>query len=305
MVNKVELVNKMLPLIDEVYKTSAKSAILEAPKEFVRESANAKSVEIAKLALVGLGNYDKQTGFPAGDISLTWETHEFTNDRGRRFQLDRMDDIEAMSLVAARLVGNFMREHVIPEVDAYRFAKIASYTGVTSVAANLTDSTVKKAVSTAITTLEEREIDTNSLVIFTTPTTAEILSENIARSVPNGEKSYDNRVYAFNGVPIVKVPQTRLYTSITLDPGTASNKGGYAKTEASGSGENAVAAGKDINFIVMDKAAAFNVTKLNIGKVFTPDENQKLDAWQFDFRLYHDTFVLDNKAKGIYVHTKA
>ena len=55
----------------------------------------------------------------------------------------------------------------------------------------------------------------------------------------------------------------------------------------------------------MDKNACYNVTKLNVAKIFSPDENQNKDAWQFDFRLYHDTFVLDNKVKGIYAHTAA
>ena len=36
-----------------------------------------------------------------------------------------------------------------------------------------------------------------------------------------------------------------------------------------------------------------------------PDENQKKDAHQFDFRLYGDSHVLDNKKAGIYVHKKA
>ena len=45
-------------------------------------------------------------------------------------------------------------------------------------------------------------------------------------------------------------------------------------------------------------------TKSNVAKLFTPDENQNKDAWQFDYRLYHDSFVLDNKVQGIYVHTK-
>ena len=43
----------------------------------------------------------------------------------------------------------------------------------------------------------------------------------------------------------------------------------------------------------------------NYIKIFSPDENQKLDAWLFQFRLYHDAFVYENKVKGIYLSSRA
>lgn len=305
MTNSIALVEKMLPLIDEVYKSAAKSTILEAPAEFVRQTEDANTVKIAKLNLVGLGDYNKETGFPNGDVTLSWETHQFTNDRGRRFSVDRMDNVESFGLVASRMVGEYLRTHVIPEVDAYRFSKIASATGVVDVSGTLDGSSVKKAVDTAIVNLQEKEIDTERLVLFMTPTVAQLLSDNITRSTSNGERSIENRIETYNGIQIVRVPQTRFYKGITLNPGTTSSAGGYAKTVASGSGENAIPAGTDINFILMNRNAAYNVYKLNVAKIITPDENQGKDAWQFDFRMYHDTFVLENKAQGIYVHHKA
>lgn len=296
MPNNITLVEKMLPLVDEVYKAAAKSTILEAPAEFVRETADANTVKIAKLDMVGLGNYDKGTGFPAGDVTLEWETHQFTNDRGRRFSVDRMDDVESFGLVSARMVGEYLRRYVIPEIDAYRFSKIASASGVVDVEGTLDKTTVKKAVDDAIVNLQEKEIDTESLVLFMTPTVAQLLSDNIARSTSNGDRAIENRIEMYNGIQIVRVPQTRLYKGITLDPGSSSAAGGYSKTSSTGA---------DINFILMDRGAAYNVTKLNVAKFITPDQNQNKDAYQFDFRLYHDTFVLENKAEGIYVHHKA
>ena len=296
MAQTINLVTKMLPMLDEVYKAEAKSAGLEAPAEFIRETADANTVKIAKMALVGLGNYSKSTGYPNGDITLEWETHQFTNDRGRRFSIDRMDDQESFGLVAARMVGMFMREEVIPEVDAYRFSKIASASGVTLKQETLTASTAKAAVDTAIVTLEENEVDDSRLILYMTPTVAQLLSDNITRTTINGDKNVNNVIETYNGIQIIRVPQTRFYKGITLDAGSSSNAGGYSKTTTTGA---------DINFILMDRNAVLNVTKLNVGKLFTPDQNQSKDAWQFDFRLYHDTFVLENKKKGIYVNHKA
>jgi hypothetical protein len=297
MVNYIALTTKFLPLIDEVYKNEAKTSILEAPAEFVQETADANVVKIAKLAMVGLGNYSKANGYPDGDITLSWETHTFANDRGRRFALDRMDNVESLGLVAGRMVGEYLRSYVIPEVDAYRFNKIASATGVLAPAtgATLTSSTAKPALDAAIVALQENEVDDNRMVIFMTPTVAQLLSDNITRTTLNGEGNINNVIESYNGIQIVRVPQTRFYKGITLDAGATSSAGGYSKTASTG---------VDINFIVMDRNACYNVTKSNVAKLFTPDENQNKDAWQFDYRLYHDSFVLDNKVSGIYVHTK-
>lgn len=300
MTQQIDLVTKMLPLIDEVYKKEAKSAILEAPSELVQQTADPNVFKIAKLALMGLGDYSKTTGFPEGDVSLTWETHQFTNDRGRRFSLDRMDNVESFGLVAARMVGEFLRQYVVPEIDAYRFAKIASKAGNIATAATLTSSTAKSALDTAITTLQEKEVDDSRLIIFTTPTVAQLMSDNITRTTLNGENAINNVIESYNGIQIVKVPQTRFYTKITLADGQpssgANTAGGYSKT---------VTTGADINFIVMDKSASVNITKSVVAKMFTPDENQNKDAWQFDYRLYHESFVFDNKKAGIYLNAKA
>lgn len=296
MANTIGLVTKMLPLIDEIYKTEAKSAVLEVPSELVQETQDANTFKIAKMSMVGLGNYSKTTGFPAGDVTLEWETHTFANDRGRRFSVDRMDDIESFGLVAGRMVGQYIREYVIPEVDAYRFAKIATKAGNKATAATLSATTAKGALDTAIVTLQEKEVDDSRLIIFMTPTVAQYLSDNITRTTLNAEGAINNVIESYNGIQIVRVPQTRFYTGVTLDAGATSSAGGYTKTTTTGA---------DINFIVMDRAASVNITKSTVAKLFTPDENQDKDAWQFDYRMYHDSFVFDNKADGIYLHAKA
>ena len=62
MANDIQLVTKYLPLLGEVYKQSAKTAILEAPENMVRATEEANVFKIAKLSFDGLGDYDKTTG---------------------------------------------------------------------------------------------------------------------------------------------------------------------------------------------------------------------------------------------------
>lgn len=294
-VNKIELVNTMTAIVDEIYRTEAVTNILEAPSELVKYSGG-KSFQIADMALSGLGDYSREDGYPEGGVSLEWKTYQFETDRGTRFQVDRMDNEESFGIIASRLNGDFTRDYLVPEVDAYRFAKIASNaTTENTKTGALTKDDGMDAVDEALVTLQDSKVPTSRLLLFVTPRVKQSLEKGITRTVSNGEGSINNLIETYNQVPIIVVPQDRFYSGITLLPGTGEADFGYQKSEDA----------SDINFILMDRAASVNITKLNMLKLFTPDENQKKDAWQWDYRLYHESFVFNNKKPGIYVHKKA
>ena len=306
MANSIALVTKYLPLLDEVYKVNAKSSILEASSAFVQQTADAKTIKINKLSMDGLGDYSRQNGYPVGSITSEWETHEFTNDRGRRFNLDKMDNLENLGMVFLNMAGEFMRTKVIPEKDAYTFAKIAGKSGIEGTTGTLTSSTTKAAIETAIVTLAENEVDEESLVLFITPTVKGTLEAQVTRSFPVGETAYGQKIEYFNGIPMITVPQNRFYNGIDLLDGTSTGEtaGGYKKHTAV-SGASGDANATDVNFILMDKNAAVSVAKNNVAQIFAPEVNQFYDGWTFNYRFYYDVFVLDNKKKGIYCHRKA
>ena len=291
--NNIELVNAQTAIVDEIYQSEAVTKVLEAPSELVRY-AGGKSFQIANMALTGLGDYSRVNGYPEGGVTLEWKTYEFTNDRGTRFSVDRMDNEESFGIVASRLNGDFTRDYLVPEVDAYRFAKIANKAGKT-VAANLDKETAIDAIDVAMVTLTDNKVPLSRAILFVTPRTALAINKNITRSTANGEGAINNIVNSYNNVPVIVVPQDRFYTGIELLPGTGEDQFGYEKA----------ADAKEINFILMDKSASVNIGKLSMLKYFSPDVNQKKDAHQWDYRLYHESFVFDNKKAGIYVHTKA
>lgn len=291
--NDIELVNAQTAIVDEIYRTEAVTNILEAPSELVRYSGG-KSFQIADMALTGLGDYDRENGYPKGGASLKWKTYEFTNDRGTRFQVDRMDNEESFGLVASRLNGDFTRDYLVPEVDAYRFAKIANKAGKT-VTGELTKDNAIDAIDEAMVTLTDNKVPLSRALLFVTPRVGLAINKNVVRSTANGEGAINNIVNTYNNVPIIVVPQDRFYTGIELLPGTGEDQFGYEKAVD----------GADINFILMDRAASVNIGKLNMLKYFSPDVNQAKDAHQWDYRLYHESFVFDNKKAGIYVHAKA
>lgn len=296
MANDIKLVTKYLPLLDEVYKQNAKTSMLEAPASMVRETEEANVFKIAKLDFDGLGDYDKNAGFPDGAINLDWETHTFANDRGRKFNLDKVDNLESLGLTLLNMSGEFMRTKVIPEKDAYTVAKIAGKTGITNVTGTLTNTTTKGAIDTAVANLGEAEVDEANMILMMTPTVKGLLEEEIKRTLDSGVNEYGQKINYYNNIPIISIPQTRFYDKIDLHDGKSSGQtqGGFAKNTQ----------GKDINFILMDRNAAFTVMKNKVTKIITPELNQQTDGWMFHFRFYYETFVYDNKVKSIYVHKK-
>jgi len=302
MANSIELVTKYLPLLDEVYKVNAKSAILEAPSALVQQTADAKVIKINKLTMDGLGDYSRADGYPKGSIISSWETHEFSNDRGRKFNLDKMDNLENLGMVFLNMAGEFMRTKVIPEKDAYTFARIAGTSGISGTTGNLSNSTTKAAIENAIVNLGEAEVDEENLVLFITPTVKGYLEHELTRSFPVGQTAYGQKVEYFNEIPMITVPQTRFYNGVDLLDGTTSGEtaGGYRKHVSTGASGDANA--KNLNFILMDKAAAISIAKNNVAQIFAPEVNQFYDGWTFNYRFYYDVFVLENKKSGIYAH---
>ena len=91
-----------------------------------------------------------------------------------------------------------------------------------------------------------------------------------------------------NGVPIIPVPSARMKSAYTFN---ASGDGGFAPTTAA----------KSINWIICPKNAPIAVSKTDNVKIITPEANQFADAWDIDYRKYHDLFVPDNKKAAIAV----
>lgn len=288
MANAITTITKYIPLLDQVYAVASCSAILDTPNALVRETADAKTVLIAQTSMSGLGDYSRADGFQTGDLSLTWKSYTFEHDRGRSFHIDAMDDAETMGLAFGSLASEFVRVKVTPEIDAVRFAKYATNAGET-VAATLTNKTAVSALATAEVAMEEKEVTLENCVVFMTPTVYGYVkddTDHFQRTLVPAENP--NRNFgAFDGMPIVKVPQTRFYTAVTLGDG-------FAKADGA----------KDINFMIIDRASVIQLIKHGKIRVFDPDTNQSADAYKVDYRIYHDAWVLDNKKNGIYCHTK-
>jgi len=296
--NSIQLAEKCLPMLDEVYKASAKSAILDATRiDFV----NANTVKVFKTAMDGLGDYSRNQGFTKGDVTGVWESMTLSKDRGRSFSVDSMDDEETIGLAFGTLAGEFIRTRVVPEIDAYTFAKIAGATGIdAATAADITIGTTDVAalVDEAERSMNENEVPQEGRILFISENAYAGLRAKIVRTVLNDERGINREVQTYDGMQIIRVPQNRFYTAITMYDGKTSGQeaGGYIGTKQTG---------YPINFMVIHPSAICKVVKHALPRIFPPAVNQSADAWQFDYRIYHDTFVYQNKAKGVYLHKAA
>ena len=213
--------------------------------------------------------------------------------------VDRMDDEETLDLTVANLFSEYMKGYITPEVDAYRFSKIASTNNVTSNTAAVNANSILGLLDAAQTTLTDAGVSTEGRVVFMNSTVYNLLKNSTATNIRFADGSDMNRHFkTFDGMEVVLVPQTRFYDSITVD---ASNGYGVVINSAN----TAVVDTMNIQFIVCDPKAVIAVKKHVKLKVFDPDVNQGKDQWKIQYRLYHDCFVPKNKVKGIYVQKVA
>lgn len=296
MANSIALASKFLPEIDAIYKAEAVTNILDSQTQ--ADFSGVNEVKVLKVSTTGLGDYSRSGGYPKGDVTASWETMKLTEERGKEISVDRLDNEETLGMTFGAVTGNFMREHVVPELDAYRFAKYASATGIsTATAAALTSSTIIGAIDEASRQMDENEVPQNGRILFVNSDLKPLLNGALTRQW-GSDGSVSTVLSGYNGMQIYYVPKTRFYTKITMNTGIESSgttSWGYTKATD----------GKDINFMMIYPQSVLQVKKFALPKIFSPDENQEKDMWKFQFRLYHDAFVYDNKAKGIYVHPKA
>ena len=289
MANSIALSKIYTNLLDEVYKNSALTAVLESDASLARAGANANEIVIPKLSMSGLADYKRNSGYVNGDVTLNWETVQFNYERGRMFQIDDMDNEETQNVAFGRLAGEFIRTKVVPELDAFRFAKYAAVTGAGAATGTLaTGADVIAALRTATSAMDEAEVPMEDRHLFITPT--------LLGLVEDMDTTKSKEVLS-RFATITKVPQTRFYSAIKLNDGTSSGEeaGGYVK--ASGA--------VDLNFEIIHKPATLQFTKHAVPKIISPEQNQDADAWKYGYRNYGLCDTYENKAAGIYVHKKA
>ena len=262
----------------------------------------AKTVMIPEMNVSGLGNYDRDTGFVNGTVSVSATPFTLAMDRGRSFQLDREDhDESGVADLAGQILGEFVRTQVVPEVDAYVLSKLAGYAvtknqTVTGTPATEALKMLQKSIAAAQNAIGYDE----ELVAFVDGTMWQALqsSSDLSRMLVTSDfrkGELNTRVNSYNGVAILPVPDSRMKTAYTFNDGTTEGQedGGFAPTDSA----------KSIGLLLIPRRAASLIKKTEQVRCFDPAHNLQADAWKMDYRLYYDVVLKNSLAKGIYPYT--
>ena len=300
MANVLEYSKIFQPSLDKQVVQESTTGWMELNSSLIKYNGG-NEVKLPSILMDGLGDYDRANGFVDGSVTLSWQTHTLTQDRGRSFSIDSMDvDETNFVATAGTVMGEFQRTMVVPEIDAYRYSKLASL----AIAASKTRSiaiTSANIVAELLKDLNNMEdvIGAKEVVITMSPILAGVLAsagkDYISKAMlAKGALSVE--VQSFNENAIVKAPSKLLKTAFTFRDGTTAGQeaGGFV----------AAAGALDINWLISTKDAPIAISKTDKVRTFSPDVNQDADAWKIDYRKYHDVFVPTNKLPCIYVNTK-
>lgn len=304
-INTLQYSQQFQTVLDAQMLASATSAFMEANAGQVKYDGG-DTVHIPEISMQGLAKYDRDEGFNQGSVTLKFNPYKMTQDRGRTFQLDSMDVNETNFVATAGTVmGEFQRTQVIPEIDSYRYSKIAALaTAENKVTTGFTPAvaTILEKLEAEITDIQDVVGEDEDLIVVMSTKLRTILNNadkfnrylNVAE-FKNG--SINTTVKSFNDIPILGVPSARMKTAYVFNDGkTANQQAGGFKADTGA---------KDINWIIMPQRAPIAVSKTDKVRVFTPDVNQKADAWKIDYRKYHDLWIPKNRFAAIRVNTGA
>lgn len=304
-INTFEYAKNFQQALDKQMLVGATSGWMEVNASRVKYNGG-DTVKMPEISVGGLAKYDRDTGFNQGSVSLKYTDYKLTQDRGRTFQLDAMDVDETNFVAAAGTVmGEFQRLQVIPEVDAFRYSKIAALAKTASheTAAFTPDkATILEKLDDEITKVQDIVGEGEPLVIIMSMPIRTILnnSQDITKYLDTADfkaGEITTKVKTYNEIPILSVPSARMKTAYVFNDGTTGGQ------EAGGFKPDTTA--KGINWIILSRRAPIAISKTDKIRIFEPNVNQKADAWKLDYRKYHDLWIPTNKLAGVWVNTGA
>lgn len=277
----IKLATKYAPYTDELFKAESKISLL-TNSDF--DWTGAHTVAVWKIGTVALNDYSRNRDSTFSEsvetlsrygklIDLSAQTEELllSKDRSFIFNIDRLDEDEtAGQVAAASALARELREVVIPEVDAYVYNVMATKAGTKATAAALTKENVYTSILAGSEVLDAAEVPDTDRVLVVTPATYTLLKQSTAFDSTDvgAEMKLKGVVGVIDGMNVVKVPASRLPQNF-----------GFMIAHPSAT----------VAPVKLADYGAHNDTPLSSGTIVTG-------------RICYDSFVLDNKAKGIYYH---
>lgn len=282
-INSIETAAAYTGELDKMFAQKSATGFF-ADNNLSAKFVGAKTVMIPDVDFQGLADYDRDTGFSRGAITVANTSYTMAMDRARSLQIDREDmDETGVASLAGKILGEYVRTKVIPECDAYVISKLA---GLAASRSNLFEGNLERPYETLCHMINEVQAQVGydeELVAFVDNYVYAQLQncEEVSRFITVSDfrqGEVDLKVKSLNGVAIIPVVSQRMKTAYTFN-----------STEAGGFTPAANA--RQVHILVCPKRGAHLVKKTENMRIFTPEQNIDADAYKFDYRIYYDVFV--------------
>lgn len=293
--NDVDKARKdLLDSMDEVLMAELMTSGMTPDPRFVQATQEAGSIRVATMTTTGATDYSATNGWGAGSASLKWETYTLKHDRSNSFLIDSLQKTQTGSLASASLAaGEFLRLHMMPEIDASRIASVSTQAVADghSDTETLTKSTVLTKITDAVKEVTVNTGYNRNCTIYANLEIQDLLRNSTeytkVRDIQSGNESINTAVETINGNPIVWMPSDRMHSSITL--GT-----GYAPA----------AGASNVNFAIAAPGAAQGIIAYSNMTLLPAGTHSRGDGDFYGYRIFHDTLMPKQKRVGLYVSLK-
>ena len=151
-INSIENTTRYTAELDKMFAQKSATGFF-ADSTLATKFVGAKTVIIPDVNFQGLADYDRDTGFSRGAITVSNASYTMTMDRARSLQIDREDmDETGIANLAGQILGEYVRTKVVPECDAYVLSKLA---GLAQSRANTVNGDASAPLETLINLINE------------------------------------------------------------------------------------------------------------------------------------------------------
>lgn len=270
------------------------------------EWTGGKEIKIPYLDMNGLGTMDGYKA-PDGDLTLGYETKQLQWYRGRNFAIGRYDvDETNLTLTVGNALRVFLAQHVVPEVDRLRIARLAQSaigygaTCITSQASSgITAANILGLLLDDIAKIQDKIGEDEQLYIQISTRVKNLLeqSSQIQRYLNVRDfaiRSATLRIEALNDQFLIGTPSSYMNSAVKVNDGktTGQTVGGLVFTDL----------GPKVNWIIAARPVADAVARPQVTKVIDPDMNQEGEYWKIMFSIYHGMWTMDQKSDGVLVN---
>lgn len=299
MANTINYATAYEQYLDQMIQQASMTSVLETPSV---NWMGAKSFVVPHLNVSGYQPHTRDKGYNQGTVSNENNIYTLGFDRDVEFFVDIADvDESNQAASVANITRVFSTEHAVPEMDAYRFSKLAQYASTVGQSQDEAITTANAFQNLKAAIKEIRKYGPQNIIGYVSTECMNALEQSTAFTrqiyVMNQGTAIETRVTQLDGVQLVEIwDSARFYDSYDFTNGfVPANTGGATPTVTA----------KQLNYLLVVKNAVVAKAKFNSIFLFAPGQHTEGDGWLYQNRIYHDLFMLKYKQNGVVASTIA